>query len=210
MCWVATLAREKHRRLEEDAPPVQQYGKMDESPGAGGSHNLSGDVDLLRQIGRGDEGAFRTLVERHARYLTGIAQSLCGNRTDAEDLVQETFTAVLTSRFRGESSARTWLVNILVRRSAMLRRSRKRERGSPLGGPEASVRHEVTSTDARLDLQRLLDRLSPDQRQVIVLRELQGLSYEEMADVLKVPRGTVESRLHRARAALRDLVRDPR
>ena len=185
---------------------MQQYGQMDESPGSGESHNLSGDVELLRRIGAGDQGAFRLLVDRHARYLTGIAFTLTGNAADAEDLVQETFAAVLTSRFRGEAAARTWLVNILVRRAAMLRRSRKRERGTPLGGPEPSAGPEVTGTDAKLDLARMLERLSPDQRQVIVLRELQGLSYEKMAEVLRVPRGTVESRLHRARAALKELL----
>ena len=186
---------------------MQQYGQKVESPGSGSRPDPSGDVDLLQRIARGDGVAFRHLVDRHARYLTGIALTLTSNRSDAEDLVQETFAAVLTSKFRGEASARTWLVNILVRRAAMLRRSRKRERGTPLAGPEPSAGSEVTGTDAKLDLARMLEQLSPDQRQVIVLRELQGLSYEEMADVLRVPRGTVESRLHRARAALKQLFR---
>jgi RNA polymerase sigma-70 factor (ECF subfamily) len=165
------------------------------------------DAELLRRVYHGDQGAFRTIVDRHGRYLTGVAIALCGgNRTDAEDLVQETFVAALTSRFRGESAVRTWLVQILVRRSAMLRRSRKREQGQPVAGEtERSTRSEVSGTDAKLDLAQMLEGLSPDQRQVIVLRELEGLSYEEMAAALHVPRGTVESRLHRARAALKQL-----
>ena len=165
------------------------------------------DAELLRRVYQGDQGAFRTIVDRHGRYLTGVAIALCGgNRTDAEDLVQETFVAALTSRFRGESAVRTWLVQILVRRSAMLRRSRKREQGQPVAGEtERSTRSEVSGTDAKLDLAQMLEGLSPDQRQVIVLRELEGLSYEEMAAALHVPRGTVESRLHRARAALKQL-----
>ena len=167
------------------------------------------DAELLRRVYHGDQGAFRTIVDRHGRYLTGVAIALCGgNRTDAEDLVQETFVAALTSRFRGESAVRTWLVQILVRRSAMLRRSRKREQGQPVAGEaERSTRSEVSGTDAKLDLAQMLEGLSPDQRQVIVLRELEGLSYEEMAAALHVPRGTVESRLHRARAALKQLFR---
>jgi RNA polymerase sigma-70 factor (ECF subfamily) len=167
------------------------------------------DAELLRRVYHGDQGAFRAIVDRHGRYLTGVAIALCGNRADAEDLVQETFVAALTSRFRGESAVRTWLVQILVRRSAMLRRSRKREHGSqPMGGEtEQSTRSEVAGTDAKLDLAQMLEGLSPDQRQVIVLRELEGLSYEEMAAALHVPRGTVESRLHRARAALKQLFR---
>ena len=167
------------------------------------------DAELLRRVYQGDQAAFRTIVDRHGRYLTGVAIALCGgNRTDAEDLVQETFVAALTSRFRGESAVRTWLVQILVRRSAMLRRSRKRERGEPVAGEsERSTRSAVSGTDAKLDLAQMLEGLSPDQRQVIVLRELEGLSYEEMAAALHVPRGTVESRLHRARAALKQLFR---
>lgn len=200
--------RQKNRAgPEEDERLVQQYGQMDKPPRPGDSHNQAGDVDLLRRIAGGDEAAFRALVDRHARYLTGIALTLSGNAADADDLVQETFTAVLTSRFRGEAAARTWLVNILVRQAAMLRRRRSRQRGVPLGGPEPAGPSPVGASDARLDLARMLDRLPPDQRQVIVLRELHGLSYQEMADVLRVPRGTVESRLHRARAALKELFR---
>jgi RNA polymerase sigma-70 factor (ECF subfamily) len=197
--------------VEEKPSILQPYGEMDAAPrpAAGSTQDVeTGDAELLRRIYAGDQAAFRTLVDRHGRYLTGVAISLCGNRTDAEDLVQETFVAALTSRFRGESSARTWLVQILVRRSAMLRRSRKREQGQPLAGEsERSSRSEVSGTDAKLDLARMLEGLSPDQRQVIVLRELEGLSYEEMAAALHVPRGTVESRLHRARAALKQLFR---
>src|SRR5438105_15755727 len=84
------------------------------------------DAELLRRIGDGREDAFRELVNRHSRYLYGIAISLSGNAADADDVVQETFVAVLNSRFRGESAVRTWLVQILVRRAAMLRRSRRR------------------------------------------------------------------------------------
>jgi RNA polymerase sigma-70 factor (ECF subfamily) len=203
-------AEENPATLEEDGPLVQQYGQKDESPAADrpAGEGRADDVDLLRRIAGGDEAAFRALVDRHARYLTGVALALCGNnRDDADDLVQETFAAVLTSRYRGEAAARTWLVNILVRRAAMLRRSRRREHGAPLDAPEASGASPEGGSDAKLDVARMLERLPPDQRQVIVLRELQGLSYEEMAGVLKVPRGTVESRLHRARAALKELFR---
>ncbi len=194
--------------MEENRAIPQQYVEMDAASRSGETPSTPGDAELLRRIYRGDESAFRGLVDRHARYLSGIALSLCGNRADAEDLVQETFVAVLTSRFRGESSVRTWLVQILVRRSAMLRRSRKREQGKPAADAvERSTRPESSGTDARLDLAQMLEGLSPDQRQVIVLRELEGMTYEQMAATLHVPRGTIESRLHRARAALQNLFR---
>lgn len=168
---------------------------------------LSDDLELVRRIARGDGAAYRVLVDREARYLYGIAHALAGNAADAEDLVQETFAGLMNSRFRGEATLRTWLVRILVRRAGMLRRSRWRR-------PEQAAKWDGTSDwepqardgsdcDARLDLTTMLRALSPDHRAVIVLRELQGMSYAEMAEVLGVPRGTVESRLHRAREELR-------
>lgn len=167
------------------------------------------DIDLLRRIGRGDAEAFARLVADHARYLYGVAHGLVGRGPDAEDLVQETFLAVLKSRFRGESSLRTWLVAILVRQAAMMRRTRSR-RLSPLSldGAAGSIEpvepsHE-SATDARLDLASLLAGLSLEHRAVLMLREIEGLSYDQIAEALDLPRGTVESRLHRARRELRD------
>ncbi len=75
------------------------------------------------------------------------------------------------------------------------------------GETERTSPSRVSGTDAKLDLAQMLEGLTPDQRQVIVLRELEGMTYEEMAAALHVPRGTVESRLHRARAALKELFR---
>jgi RNA polymerase sigma-70 factor (ECF subfamily) len=171
---------------------------------------LPDETELVRQIGRGDAAAFRTLVDREARYLYGVAHGLTGNPADAEDLVQETFAAVLSGRFRGESSLRTWLVSILVKKAGMLRRSRsRRDRHESLSAMNPAGRLRLAGApaaeqaQARLDLTTMLAALSPDHRAVIVLRELQGMTYDEMASVLQVPQGTVESRLHRAREELR-------
>jgi RNA polymerase sigma-70 factor (ECF subfamily) len=162
------------------------------------------DAALLREIGHGREQAFRTLVDRHGRYLYRVAFSLIGNEVDAEDLVQETFAAVLEASFRGESSVRTWMVAILVRRAAMMRRTRSRRiQAVPMKEHDAPQSSSSGSTDARIDVMRMLEELSPEHREVIVLRELQQMSYEEMATVLDVPKGTVESRLFRAREELR-------
>jgi RNA polymerase sigma-70 factor, ECF subfamily len=164
------------------------------------------DVELLRRIAHGHQDAFRELVDRHSRYLFGIAYSLTGHSSDAEDVVQETFVAVINSKFRGESAVRTWLVQILIRRAAMLRRSKRRSTTSLDGAKDASAvaARGTGGSDAKLDLAVMLEALSVEHRQVIVLRELEGMSYEEMSVALGVPRGTVESRLHRARNELRE------
>jgi RNA polymerase sigma-70 factor (ECF subfamily) len=163
------------------------------------------DIELLRRIEGGDEEAFRTLVDRHSKYLYGVAHALLGNAADAEDVVQETFVAVIKGRFRAESSVRTWLVRILVKRAAMFRRSwfRKRSHDRPMESASDAAANDTGGAEAKLDLTTMLATLSVEHRAVIVLRELEGMSYEEMAAALGVPRGTVESRLHRAREELR-------
>jgi RNA polymerase sigma-70 factor (ECF subfamily) len=188
---------------EMDSPPAPE-----EAPNSSPRANQPDDPELLRRLIKGDGAAYRELLRRHGRYLFGIAHSLCGNSADAEDLVQETFVAALSSNFRGEAAVRTWLVQILVRRAAMLRRKKGRGGGtSDISGASGDPRLRSPSpaggADARLDLDTMLSGLSPEHRDVIVLRELQGLSYEEMSQALGVPLGTIESRLYRARAELR-------
>ena len=205
-CDLALIRGQFLNSMEENRLTQQQYTQKRAAPAATGEAGLPVDErELLMRSGRGDLSAQHSLIDLHGRYLFGVAHALSGHTQDAEDLVQETFMAAFRSRFRGESSLRTWLVKILIRRAGMLRRSRGREvpsvslesaadRGS--GSNEAGV-------NARLDLTTMLQALSPEHRQVIVLRELEQMSYEEMADALAVPRGTVESRLHRAREELR-------
>jgi RNA polymerase sigma-70 factor (ECF subfamily) len=175
------------------------------------------DKELLRVAHRGDESAFAELVDRHGSYLFGVAHGLVTNAADAEDLVQETLLAALNGTFRGESAVRTWLVAILVKKAAMLRRSAGRRGGPHLslaqgGASEQSGPRPIDppapgsaagGAEAKLDLATMLQTLSPEHRAVIVLRELEQMSYDAMAAALGVPRGTVESRLHRAREELR-------
>jgi RNA polymerase sigma-70 factor (ECF subfamily) len=181
---------------------------------SGQTHKLPDDAELLAQVTQGSEAAFKELVNRHGRYLYGIANSLSQNAADAEDLVQETMIGALNSKFRGESAVRTWLVGILVRQAGMLRRKKVRQARSMSffgnrdeASPSPIDLHADPSSpggpDAKMDLAVMLDRLSPEHREVIVLRELEGLTYEQIAAALGVPRGTVESRLHRAREELR-------
>jgi len=169
------------------------------------------DALLLARARHGDALAFRGLVDRYAHRLFALAASLIGNSTDAEDIVQETFAGAFRGlrAFEGRSSVRTWLTGILVRQTAMHRRraSRREARFVPLevtGDATATVPSPIRAADARIDVMDAIQSLSPQHRDVVVLRELEGLSYDEMAEVLGIPRGTVESRLFRARRRLQE------
>lgn len=153
--------------------------------------------------------AFHQLVDAHASYLFGVARAMLGRSVDAEDVVQETFLAAIKGlrRFEGRSQLRTWLVTILTRQVAMWRRKQawRREAGKEgwpleLAGADQGGEREA---DAKMDVMSMLERLAPEHREVLILREYEGMSYEQMAEALGVPMGTVESRLYRARQELK-------
>ena len=163
------------------------------------------DGQLFTGTQRGDAAAVRELLARHGDYLYGIARTLTRTPADADDAVQDTLAAVLTATFRGDAGLRTFLVSILVRQAARQRR-RKRPWMRLVGGDGPAVPADAArAVDAKLDLAALLEKLSPEHREVLVLREIEGHAYEQMARTLGVPRGTVESRLSRAREQLRKL-----
>jgi len=152
----------------------------------------------------------------HRNLLFTVAYEMLGSAADAEDVLQETLTGAFQgmARFEGRSSVKTWLSRILVTQAALWRRGKGARRAMSLSegtaGQEPAAPARGTGPDRvawRMDLQAALDKLSHDHREVIVLRELQGLSYDEIARALGIPRGTVESRLFRARAELREHLR---
>jgi RNA polymerase sigma-70 factor (ECF subfamily) len=180
---------------------------------------LQSDRELVEASASGDPRAFHALVDRHGAAMLRLARSLCRTRSDAEDVVQETFAGAFRglSGFDGRASVRTWLSRILVRQAAKAWNRSSRHRGTlPLESPEAQsggwrmpdgrggAGSATSSVDQRLDMQQILEKLAEDHRQVIVMREIQGMSYAEMAEALGVPQGTIESRLHRARGELRE------
>ena len=168
------------------------------------------DIELLRKAGEGDGRAFHALVDRHAQRLYRLSASLVGNATDAEDVVQETFAGAFKGirQFEGRASVKTWLTRILFTQAAKWRRDKKRRDFRPLeaaegSGSAAAGDEAVHGVGAKMDLHAALKRLAEEHRQVLLLREFEGRAYEEMAEVLGVPRGTIESRLFRARAEFR-------
>ena len=173
------------------------------------------DLELLQAAARHDGVAFGELVNRHAPALFRLAKWLVGNRSDAEDVLQETLTGAFKSAhsFGGRSSVKTWLTGILIRQASKYRNRRKKHSlassldeldGDDLMNARAPAAvASAVDLERRIDITAMIETLPEDHRQVILLRELQGLSYEEIAEVLGIPQGTVESRLHRARAVLK-------
>jgi RNA polymerase sigma-70 factor (ECF subfamily) len=187
------------------------------------AHLHATDSQLVRRARHNDEAAFHELVDRYAGYLYGLAFSLVGNAADAEDVVQETFSGAFRrlSSFEERATVKTWLCQILIRQAATCRRSRGRRRMVFLGnlsessqallwkeGADAPTRPpyvwRASELDVRLDVLETLESLTPDHREVIELREMEGMSYDEIAATLGIPRGTVESRLFRARQELKE------
>jgi RNA polymerase sigma-70 factor (ECF subfamily) len=175
------------------------------------------ELDLVSRVRRGEEAAFGELVSRYSGDLFGLAYSLMGNAADAEDVVQQALLGAFRriGAFEGRSSLKTWLVSILVNQASKARRSMRVRRTIPLdpgsgstgSGDGPGVPHSRPSSeavDSRVDVMTMLDALSPEHREVMVLRELQRMTYEEIAQALRIPRGTVESRLFRARRELKE------
>jgi len=170
------------------------------------------DDELVRRIRGGDEAAFRELVNRHGDALYAMAVAALGSAADAEDIVQETFLGAFRrlGAFEGRSSVKTWLVRILLNHVSKLRRSRRVRQAMSLDQQPGGLadrrlesRSPAAAVESRVDVAAMLRELSPEHRDVIVLRELRQMSYDEMAEALRVPRGTIESRLHRARQELK-------
>lgn len=172
------------------------------------------DTELVTAAAGGDASAFHALVDRHGAHLFRLASMLSRTPADAEDIVQETFVGAFSGigKFDGRSSVKTWLSRILTRQAARAWNKSRRSRqaatldqagGLPGDDPGLSVASTATAVDRKIDIAAELQMLSDEHREILVLREMQGLSYSEMAQTLGIPQGTVESRLHRARAEMR-------
>lgn len=169
--------------------------------------------DLICRAARGDAEAFRQLVEAYQTPAYRLAARMCGPDS-AEDVTQEAFLAAWRAlpEFRGDCRFSTWLYR-LVSNAAIdcLRREKKhRDTGDvddlelPDGGP--SLQEQAERSDTRDAVRRALDRLSPEHRQVLLLRFMQELDYGEIARALNVSEGTVKSRINRAKSKLREVL----
>jgi len=177
---------------------------------------------LLKGLCSGDEAAYELLISRFERPVFNLVSRLSDDRADAPDVVQEVFLKVFRNvgSFRGDSSLKTWIYRIAVNEARNHRRwfgrHRKQEVGLEAGMGQANGCLDWLTDPGRSPLEQTLDHetqalieaalgeLNPNFRAALVLREIEGLSYEEIAEILEISLGTVKSRILRGREALRE------
>jgi len=187
------------------------------------------DQALVDGLRRGDAQAYRELVRQYEHRVFTIAYRMLGNRQEAEDVAQDVFVSLIRSihSFRGDSLFSTWLFRVAVnhvknhikylrRRRAGMKvawdahpgwEPRAAEDGHfPTVGRVDRPDQESSARELAAKALEALGRIDEEFRQALVLREIEGLSYDQIAEITGVPEGTVKSRIHRARAALHSLV----
>ena len=181
------------------------------------------DTEMVQAVLGGDATAYRGLVEKYQERVYAMIYGMIRNREDARDLTQEAFVKAYRnlSGFRLEAGFYTWLYRIAMNLAIDFTRSRKRRESTGFdesvatrdGTGNVAELHHGDSPSRRIERQQLYDqimsameKLPDDQRQVVLLRELEGLSYREIAEVMEIPEGTVMSRLFYARKKLQKLL----
>ena len=173
------------------------------------------DRTFVTQAAAGSREAFDELVRRYRRPLYGLVRALTGGDDDAEDLVQDVFVRAFRAvqGFRGDSAFKSWLYRIAV--NVVHTHVQKRRTRDAFAGARAvdAASNDVPGGDnleetvvRRQAIERALASLPEQLRVLVVLRDVQGLKYDEIAKIVKSPRGTVESRLFRARQQLRPML----
>lgn len=187
---------------------------------------------LVRRLKQRDEAAFREMLKTYQTDVFNLVYRMLGNRDEAEDLAQEVFVTVFKAidGFRGESKFSTWLYRVAVnhcknRYKYLARRQyhstqpldeiSERALAGREGGPAPALQGQVSRPDRMLEglqleqaIQREIAALDEEQRLLVVLRDIQGLSYQEIAAITGLPEGTIKSRLHRARMTIKDHLKD--
>jgi RNA polymerase sigma-70 factor (ECF subfamily) len=180
---------------------------------------------LVARLKKRDEAAFNAFVRVYEQKVFAVVFRMLGNRTEAQDLSQEVFITVFKSidSFRGDARLSTWLYRVAVnhcknRLKYLDRRSTRahgalddtREgdltEGGAVGGRPPRPDEAAEGTEMERAVRAALAALDEEHRELVVLRDLEGLSYEEIVQITGLPDGTVKSRLHRARAALREAI----
>jgi len=171
--------------------------------------------ELVLAAQRGDDSAFEALVQAYEKKVYHLALRMCGNQEDAYEIAQEAFLSAWRGMkfFRGDASFSTWLYRLTSNAAIdFLRRERRQGENISLddeevytepADPAPSPHQYAENRELQEALTEGLNTLSPEHRQVLLLRELQGLSYDEISQALDLDLGTVKSRIARARDKLR-------
>jgi len=213
---VATDSEEADQTPEQQQPEPEQTGPAARRPDAE-LHNAR-DRALVERAVAGELDAFNELVMLYQDYLFSLVVRVVRDRDSAADAVQEAFISCYRNihRFRGDSF-RSWLTRIALNAATDILRYRKRRPADPYpeweddawqppAGEEASPEREAMRRNTASQLSKALSQITPDQRAAILLFDVEGYDYQEIADMTRVSLGTVKSRIHRGRLALRDLL----
>ena len=174
-------------------------------------------MDELRAIAqakKGDADAFAFLVETYETSVYRLALRMCGNAHDAEEVAQEAFVAAWKGlpAFRGESKFSSWLYQLTTNAAIDFLRREKRHRAAvpmedePEPATPDTPQQAMEESEVRQALQQALDTLTPEHREIFLLRQMRQLSYEEIGRLLGLESGTVKSRLSRAKKQLREIL----
>ncbi len=171
------------------------------------------DAECVRRLQRGETEAFAVLVERHQKNIFNLLYRMLGDYDDAAEVSQEAFLSAYRSikSFRGDASFSTWLYRIAVNHANTRRktvallhqRAARMESLEPARDGASDPADALERKEMRERVQAALNGLDAEDATIILLRDLQDVPYEAVADILDVPIGTVKSRLHRARRALK-------
>ncbi|UCF57174.1 MAG: sigma-70 family RNA polymerase sigma factor [Deltaproteobacteria bacterium] len=186
------------------------------------------DSEFVSLCKKGDTDAFEILVKKHQKRMLNIAYRMTGNYEEACDIVQDAFVSAYKSikSFRGKAKFSTWLCTIVMNlsknRLKQLKTQLHHEKFSmdnPILTNNGQIRGELASSgpsaleslekkDVHEKVQECINSLDEEFREVLILRDIQGFSYDEINNLLEVPEGTVKSRLFRAREALKDCLKN--
>lgn len=169
---------------------------------------------IIARARRGDADAFEQLVVAYRDQVFRLALRMCGSEADADEVAQEAFLSAWKAlpNFRGESQFSTWLYQLTTHAAIDLMRREKRQLAAAditevsAADPAPSPQQQAEQSEQREIVRDAILQLAPEQREVVVLRFMEELSYEEIGAVLKLPSGTVKSRLNRAKAQLKEIL----
>ena len=208
MIHILTIGNWITRLLMQEG--TKSAGGLSNSEGKGSRPLADEDSQYVALCIQGEPQAFEVLVRRHQKKMFNIAYRMTGNYDDAADIVQESFLSAYKAikNFRGEAKFSTWLYGIVAYHEPVSldadRATGNESRPIDPASGEMPAIDLLVRKEMQEKVQQCINRLEKDHREILVLRDIQGFSYEEITEMLGLPDGTVKSRLSRARSAIKE------